>query len=127
MRLPLALVAALGLASCGASPGGSCDSPGYFCADNKNAQQCQFGTWVLLPCRGTAGCQHTGNNVTCDMSQDVEGDACATVVLGTGMCSADGKTTLECRNGPNSGAPTLVKTNTCSSCSATGSEILCQP
>jgi hypothetical protein len=124
----LLLAATLALAACGgASPGTSCDTPGYLCNDKSNAMECQLSVWVKLPCKGPDGCASANGTVTCDMSGNAEGDACASSVVNTGQCSADGKATLECQSNAQTGALTLVKTNTCSSCSATGTEILCNP
>lgn len=128
------IVAALSFAACGsASPGAPCDSSGFLCNDNVTALECQLGKWVALPCRGPTGCQRDGNTIKCDMSANLEGDACASSAVGSGLCTTDGKATLECRNDPNTGTNTLKKTNTCRTCtvmrnSTTGrDEVVCQP
>jgi hypothetical protein len=122
------LAAAFALTACGGpTPGTACSTAGYLCDDKNNAMECQVGVWVKLPCKGSGGCVDANGTVSCDMSGNAEGDACASSVVNTGQCSADGKATLECQSNASSGALTLVKTNTCSSCSATGTEILCQP
>ncbi|MGA9522273.1 MAG: hypothetical protein WBV82_12455, partial [Myxococcaceae bacterium] len=85
------------------------------------------GTWTALPCRGPGGCV-ANTVVECDMSRNLEGDLCALTAPsneGKGICTADGKATLQCRQG------TLVKTNDCSSCSVTGTpanqQVTCNP
>jgi hypothetical protein len=134
MRPSLLLGFTIALAACGgASPGASCNVTGFLCLDATNAMECQLQKWVQLPCRGPQGCQKTASVVTCDMSQDLEGDACASTAVGSGLCTPDGLATLECRNDPTSGANTLVKTNVCRTCSVmTDSttmkqEVVCQP
>ena len=122
------------LFACGSpAPGGSCDTIGFLCHDQVNALECQLGKWVSLPCRGPSGCQRQGNTITCDMSANVEGDFCASSAVGSGLCTADGTGTLECRNDPASGTNSLKKTNTCRSCSVVRNmttmkdEVVCQP
>src|SRR5712692_3470371 len=101
--------------------GGSCKSPGLGCQDASAALECQGGRWALIQCRGPAGCATAGNEVLCDTSANLAGDGCALAQEGRGMCSSDGRATLECRDS------VLVKTNTCSSCTATGGFVNCQP
>ncbi|MBL8952354.1 MAG: hypothetical protein JNK82_16360 [Myxococcaceae bacterium] len=97
------------------------------------ALECQLGTWTALPCRGATGCQRTGNTITCDMSANQESDSCASSAVGSGLCTVDGKATLECRNDPATGKNSLKKTNTCMSCSIQRNmttqkdEVVCQP
>jgi hypothetical protein len=131
----LLLVSALAcLSACGsAAPGGSCDTTGFLCTDQVTALECQLGKWVALPCRGPSGCQRNGNTITCDMSANMEGDACASSAVGSGLCTSDGKATLECRNDPTTGTNSLKKTNTCRSCTVMRNmtsgkdEVVCQP
>lgn len=120
--------------ACGsAAPGGPCDTTGFLCHDNVTALECQLGKWVSLPCRGPNGCQREGAIIKCDMSGNMEGDACATSAVGSGLCSADMKATLECRNDPAAMTNTLKKTNTCRTCSVMRNattmkdEVVCQP
>src|SRR5262245_7485394 len=102
------LVFAFVLSACGSvSPGGPCNSSGFLCSDTTTALECQLGKWVALPCRGPMGCQRTGDTIKCDMSGDMEGDACASSAVGSGLCTADGKATLECRNNPMTGTNVL--------------------
>ena len=125
MRLSLAAlsiaVSILASACGGASVGGSCNTDGLACEDSSNALECRVGTWRALPCRGPGGCKVSNSKVTCDMSLNHEGDACAASTEGQGICDPSGTAALTCRSG------TLVKTNTCSSCTTTGDQIICQP
>ena len=122
MRAALILVlAASSLAACGgAKAGGSCSQTGFLCQDKSNALECLGGTWTALPCRGTGGCAVANSQVTCDMSADMAGDACASSAEGLGLCTVDGHATLECRGG------TLQQTNTCTSCAITNGQVVCQ-
>ena len=99
--------------------GDSCDQTGFLCENPTAALECRLGKWTLLPCRGPLGCQRTGDTIKCDMSGNAEGDACASTAEGKGLCTVDGKATLECRQG------SLVKTNTCTSCSVSGEQVIC--
>lgn len=128
------LMFVVALAACGsAAPGGPCDTTGFLCHDNVTALECQLGKWVSLPCRGPNGCQREGNIIKCDMSGNMEGDACATSAVGSGLCTSDMKATLECRNDPTAMTNTLKKTNTCRTCTVTRNmttmkdEVVCQP
>jgi hypothetical protein len=121
-RLALVLVSALFLAACGtAAEGGTCDSNGFLCLDATAALECRLGTWKKLPCRGSNGCKREADVIRCDMTGNLENDACASTAEGRGICTGDGLGTLECRSG------TLVKTNTCRSCSVSGDQVVCQP
>ncbi|MBK7860203.1 MAG: hypothetical protein IPJ65_16630 [Archangiaceae bacterium] len=134
MRSYLMLIAAVALAACGSpAPGGACDTSGFLCSDQTTAMECQLQKWVALPCRGPSGCQRDSNVIKCDMSGNMEGDACASSAVGSGLCTGDGKATLECRHDDSSGTNTLKKTNTCRSCevkrnTTTGKdEVVCTP
>lgn len=127
-------LAVFSLAACGSSaPGGSCDTTGFLCYDNVTAMECQLGKWIALPCRGPSGCQRDGAVIKCDMTLNQENDACASSAVGSGLCSSDGKATLECRNDPDTHVNALKKTNSCRSCAvmknATSGkdEVVCQP
>jgi hypothetical protein len=121
-RLLLVLVALTTLAGCGgAKEGESCDRTGFLCADATAALECRAGKWLKLPCRGTGGCQRSGEVITCDMSGNSAGDACASSAEGKGLCSSTGTATLECREGA------LVQTNTCRTCTVSGEQVICQP
>jgi hypothetical protein len=110
------------LAACGgAKAGDKCDTTGFLCENATNALECKLGAWVELPCKGTTGCERSGEVVKCDMSGNVENDACASSAEGKGLCTQDGLATLECRDGK------LVKTNDCRSCTVTGETVVCQP
>lgn len=118
-------LAALGLslilASCGGgSPGESCNTEGLLCNDASSALECRLGTWRALPCRGPGGCKEAGDKISCDMSANMEGDACASSTEGQGICAPGGKAALTCRSG------TLVKTNDCASCTIVGDQVSCQ-
>ncbi len=120
--LPIFLAAlALGSACGGAKEGDSCNQNGFLCADAANALECKAGQWVKLPCRGSAGCTRTNDVIKCDMTGDLAGDNCASTAEGKGLCTAAGTATLDCRSG------VLVQTNTCSSCSVSGDQVICQP
>lgn len=117
----LVLLSSVFLFACGGkSPGDSCDSTGFLCHDEDSALECRLGKWRELPCRGPGGCAVSGDRVTCDMSLNQQGDACAASTEGQGLCDASGTATLECRQG------TLVQTNTCRSCTVSGDQVVCQ-
>jgi len=118
--LPLAAV--LFLSGCGGpSAGDSCKSSGYVCQSDKEALECRQGTWRALQCRGGLGCSESSGDIRCDTSANVAGDNCALSAEGRGLCRADGKAILECRMG------VLVETQSCSSCTSSGSQVVCQP
>ncbi|MEW5738268.1 MAG: hypothetical protein AB1938_05045 [Myxococcota bacterium] len=121
---PLVVVSSLALlaSACGSPKAGDkCDTAGFLCESTTAALECKVGAWVSLPCKGPGGCKREGDTVKCDMSANVEGDACASTAEGKGLCTTDGMGTLECRNG------VLVKTNTCRTCAVTGDQVICQP
>ncbi len=131
MRTLLGLVALFGaflVSGCGgAQPGDSCDTNGFLCNDEQSALECRAGTWTRIPCRGPRGCV-VADDVICDMSRNLENDPCPATLPdleGDGICTADGKALLTCRQG------TMVKTNTCSSCVVTGTaphqQVTCNP
>src|SRR5688572_25249106 len=115
MRLPLMTLAvvAFALFGCGSpAEGGECDNPTVFgCKDAASALECRDGLWVSVPCKGAAGCTTSEGDVLCDLSANAAGDGCPAIHEGKGQCSADGRSTLECRGG------TFQQTNTCSTCS----------
>ena len=118
----LVLVSSLPMLACGsAAEGGKCDTNGFLCSDATAALECKASIWVKLPCKGSNGCKREGDVVKCDMSANDEGDNCASSAQGRGLCTKDMKGTLECREG------TLVKTNTCRSCTVTGDQVICSP
>lgn len=122
-RLPafLPLVGFLFLAGCGGpNVGDSCESSGYVCHDEKEAMECRQGVWRALPCRGGLGCTESNGTVRCDTSANLAGDNCALSAEGRGLCRADGLAVLECRMG------VLVETQSCTSCSQDGSQIVCK-
>ena len=68
--------------------------------DQKNFLKCQNGQWIAsFVCRGPKGCalDTTTNQVNCDTTVAVVGDACWSE--GAGTCSQDGKGELVCKNG----------------------------
>ena len=77
---------------------------------------------VGFPCeksakaRGRYSGPHGGVNVIWP-----EGDRCASSAEGKGLCTSDGKGTLECRSG------ILVKTNPCTSCGVMNDQVICTP
>lgn len=113
---------ACALFACGAAKeGDSCSQSGFLCAaDNSAALECKAGKWVSLPCRGPNACVRESDVVRCDMSANQAGDACASTSENKGLCTSDGKATLECREG------VLVKTYDCSTCAASGDQIICK-
>ncbi len=115
-------IASLPMLACGSvAVGGSCNTVGFLCADVTAALECKNGLWVKLPCKGTNGCKHEGDVVTCDMSSNDEGDNCSSSAQGTGLCAKDLKGILECREGK------LVKTHICRSCAVTNDQVICTP
>lgn len=113
--------------ACGAPKAGDkCDTTGFLCESSQTAMECKLGVWVSLPCKGSGGCVRDGDTVKCDMSGNAEGDACASSAAGKGLCTMDGKATLECRE-DMSGNLVLTKTNTCRTCTVTGDQVICQP
>ena len=103
------------------TPGVACTSAGFLCYDATTAMECRVGVWLALPCRGPSGCANSSGVIRCDMSANLEGDACASTAEGRGLCTTDGRGTLECRSG------TLLKTNTCRTCTVSGDQVVCQP
>lgn len=103
----------------GTKPGDSCNTTGYLCDSETTALECRLGKWTELPCRGPEGCKDSGGKVDCDMSLNQAGDACGASTEGKGFCEQGGTGTLECRQG------TLVKTNTCTSCTTSQEEVVC--
>lgn len=116
-----ALTSAVLFAACGGTQAGDdCNTNAFLCADQTTALECRLEKWRALPCRGPTGCTDDGE-VTCDMSQSREGDACAASVEAHGVCDPTGTAVLTCRNG------TLIKTNDCSRCSVVAGQISCEP
>jgi hypothetical protein len=97
----------------------ACNKTGFVCQDTTTALECRGGAWVALACRGSGGCAEADGNIQCDMTGNLAGDACASTAEGKGLCSADGKATLECRSGA------LVATNACSSCTVSADQVVC--
>src|SRR5580704_9864610 len=87
----VAVVISIFSAACGsAKAGASCSQSGFLCQDPQNALECRVGTWLDLPCRGPAGCTVASGTVSCDMSGDQAGDACASTAEGKGLCTTAG-------------------------------------
>ncbi len=107
--------------ACGLKAGDSCEGFGYTCSSEKEALECRDKEWRALPCRGSSGCEESGDSIHCDMTGNVEGDACAASAEGRGLCTADGKAVLECRMGK------LVQVTTCRACTMDSSRVSCQP
>lgn len=107
--------------------GDTCNTTGFLCESASSALECRVGKWVSLPCKGTAGCKREGETVKCDMSGNVEGDACASSAEGKGMCTADGKATLECRTPQTESVSKMVKTHDCRTCSIVDGNVKCTP
>lgn len=117
----LSLAGSLLVSACGPAAGDECRGGGYLCSGPKEALECREGRWRALPCRGAQGCSQSQGSIRCDMSANMEEDACALSAEGRGLCTADGKGVLECRQGA------LVKTRTCASCTMSGNTVACQP
>lgn len=115
------LLGSLLLPACGAKAGDACKGAVYTCASEKEALECSSSVWRALPCRGPGGCSESGQNVICDLVGNVNGDACASSAEGKGLCTADGRAVLECRQG------TLVQTRTCGTCTQGSTQVTCQP
>lgn len=113
----------------GPKAGASCDTTGFICADANTALECQSNLWLALPCRGPAGCKKVTDTITCDMSLNLENDACAVVAQGKGLCTPDGKAQLECRVVTTGGVASvkLQKTSDCRTCSVQAEQVVCQP
>jgi hypothetical protein len=117
----LPLVGSLLLPGCGGPDvGDSCETSGYICSSEAQALECRQSQWRALPCRGPLGCQEAAGSIRCDTSANVAGDSCALSAEGRGLCRSDGLAVLECRVG------VLVETEVCSSCTQSGSQIVCQ-
>jgi hypothetical protein len=124
MRQLLFVVLSLSLFAVGCAPpkaNDTCNVTGFLCENGNAALECKVGKWVSLPCRGVNGCKRDGETVRCDMTANVEGDACASSAERKGLCTGDGKATLECIDG------SLKKTNVCRTCSVSGETVVCQP
>ncbi|HEX8821965.1 MAG TPA: hypothetical protein VF794_18705 [Archangium sp.] len=118
--LPL-LFGSLLLSACIVQPGDACEGGGYTCSSQTEALECRDKKWRTLPCRGPQGCSEDGQTVSCDLTLNVEGDACAASAEGRGQCTADATAVLECRMG------TLVKVKSCSVCTMDSTRVICQP
>lgn len=106
---------------CGPAVGGTCRNTGQaLCFDGATAMECRFGVWTLLPCRGSNGCRELTNSITCDMSANRENDNCAVAAEGTGLCAADGKAVLQCRDGA------LRAITTCATCAVENGTVRCR-
>jgi hypothetical protein len=122
LLLATSLVTSLFAVGCGTPKAGdSCNVTGFLCESGTAALECKVGKWVQLPCKGINGCKREGELVKCDMTGNVENDACASLAERKGLCTADGKATLECIDG------TLKKTNVCRTCMVSGETVVCQP
>lgn len=126
-RLALAVSALFVVACGGPKEGATCDTSGFLCVDSTAALECYAGKWVKLPCKGADGCKREGDLVRCDMSGNVAGDNCASTAVSRGLCTADGKGTLECKE-TTPGAPLqLQQTHTCRSCTVMNDQVVCTP
>ena len=121
MCLFAVFAAVVGLWRCGAPKAGSpCRFAAYVCdEESPHALECRDGTWTELPCRGPSGCTVVDGRVSCDMNGNLAGDLCALSAHGSGLCTADGLGTLECRQG------SLVQTQTCASCTQSSTDVVC--
>lgn len=112
---------ALMAVSCGPAVGSLCATATAACEDPHHALECRNGVWAKLDCLGIGGCQNISRNITCDYSGNAAGDQCPLTQNGTGVCSPDGRYTLECRDG------IIQVTNTCpKSCTVESGLIQCQ-
>ncbi len=114
--------ASVALTACGsAQAGDDCNTNGYACEDPRTALECVGNRWKAIPCRGDNGCEVKNDRVTCDVSRNQAGDACAISNEGQAICHITGTAMLECRSGA------FVQTKTCSSCVVAGDEVSCAP
>jgi hypothetical protein len=104
---------------------GRCVQGTYQCGGGHTGRQCFDGGWVDFPCRGPEGCTADGGVLRCDFNGTFEGDTCPTGAIGGGVCTVDGKGTLECRS--DGGVPAFLKTNVCQSCVQNGTMVVCTP
>jgi hypothetical protein len=116
----LPLVGFLLLPGCSGPDAGDTCEGGYICSSETQALECRQSRWRVLPCRGSLGCQEAGGSIRCDTTANVAGDNCALSAEGRGLCRDDGRAVLECRMG------VLVETEVCTSCSQSGTQIVCQ-
>ncbi len=117
----LPLLGSLVLSACGVKAGDKCQGHDYTCSSDAESLECRDKVWRALPCRGPAGCTERNQTVHCDLTGNVEGDACAASAEGRGLCTADGKAVLECRMGQ------LVQIRTCGTCTMDSTRVNCQP
>ena len=108
------------LAACGPEDGASCTGSFHACDGGWQALECREGHWRALPCWGPSGCTEEGGRVSCDMSGNLPGHACATSVEGRSVCTLDGDAVLECRTGA------LVQTRSCVTCGVEGDLVVCE-
>jgi hypothetical protein len=95
-------------------PGDACSVvlPNAECADDATELACEGDHYVAVPCRGPRGCQSTNALISCDVSEDRDGDRCTAPAKpspdagfllggmnGSGACSGDGKAVVVCEKG----------------------------
>ena len=88
------------LAACGGSApkaGDGCVGTVSSCMTGQLALECRNGVYRHVACRGGAGCQKSGDTLTCDQSANQAGDACLAAREGQSVCA--GGRTLACENG----------------------------
>lgn len=119
--LPLLALAAVLFTACGPTAGDKCKGLVFTCDSDTVALECRDDVWRAVPCRGTDGCKAQDGKVSCDVSKNQAGDACAQSQEGEAICTPDGRGVLECRQG------LLVLTRSCSSCSRTSTQLVCNP
>lgn len=99
MRLAVALSLA-GFSGCHREPGpgDECKRTDIRCVDPHTELACQKGVFVPVPCKGPAGCKEDAKHLTCDVTGNVEGDACSTDEEGSSACIGDQRR-ITCRGG----------------------------
>lgn len=98
--LPLLVVVGLTLGCGKPKAGDKCDEAGKrACVDGKSALYCAAGTWQLDTCKGPRGCAEEKGVVSCDATENADGDPCPAALDGFGACRADRKSRAICKGG----------------------------
>lgn len=101
--------------------GERCTTGTALCDTAAEARECRDGGWRSVPCRGPDGCVVSAGAVQCDVRGSLAGDPCPTTQEGRGLCTVDGRGTLECRGG------VFSRTIDCRTCTMSGDLVICQP
>jgi hypothetical protein len=79
--------------------GDRCNKGDAVCADAKSELTCDGGKLAKFACKGPSGCTETDKEVKCDFAGAAAGDPCSRDDEGDLACSADGKSSIECKGG----------------------------